>query len=69
MDRVPITSTNIKEVGYDATSNTLEILFKDGAIYRYLDVPQFVYDELLAAESAGRYFHQMIRDKYQFTRI
>jgi KTSC domain len=68
MDRIPIRSTNIKEVGYDIDSNTLEIAFTDGAIYCYLGVPKSIHDGLISAASAGQYFHRMIRDKYRFTR-
>lgn len=69
MQRIPVTSTNIKEVGYDVESSTLEIVFKDGGTYRYEGVPQSVYNGLITAGSAGQYFHRVIRDKYRFTRV
>jgi hypothetical protein len=69
MDRIPIRSTNIKEVGYDVESGTLEIMFSDGGIYRYFGVPESVYDGLINAASAGQYFHRMIRDRYRFSRV
>lgn len=68
MERIPVRSTNIKEVGYNIDSSILEIVFNDGVTYRYYDVPQSVYDGLITAGSAGQYFHRMIRDKYRFTR-
>lgn len=68
MNRIPIRSTNMKEVGYDLDTNTLEIVFRDGGIYRYFGVPESVYDGLISAASAGQYFHRMIRDKYRFSR-
>src|SRR5262245_45072312 len=67
MDRIPIRSTNIKEVGYDVGSSTLEVMFSDGGIYRYFGVPESIYDGLVRAPSAGQYFHRMIRDKYRFS--
>lgn len=69
MDRIPIRSTNIKEVGYDAESGTLEIMFSDGGIYRYFGVPESIYDGLISAASTGQYFHRMIRDRYRFSRV
>ena len=69
MDRIAIRSTNIKEVGYDAQSGTLEIMFSDLAVYQYFGVPESIHDGLVSATSAGQYFHRMIREKYRFTKV
>ncbi|MDQ6809980.1 MAG: KTSC domain-containing protein [Verrucomicrobiota bacterium] len=37
----------------------------NGAIYRYLDVPNEVYRDLLAAQSKARFYDENIRGKYQ----
>jgi hypothetical protein len=54
MDRKPVTSSNIKSVGYDPATKTLEVEFLSGSLYRHEDVPQHVYDEFMAADSNGR---------------
>jgi hypothetical protein len=69
MDRVSIASSNIKEAGFDAATNTLEVAFTDGRLYQYFDVPENVYLELRSSPSAGQYFHQNIRGVYRFARI
>lgn len=69
MDRVPIVSSNIKEAGFDTNSNTLEVLFADGRLYQYFDVPETIYQGLLSAPSAGLYFHQSIRGSFRFARL
>ncbi|MBO1741866.1 KTSC domain-containing protein [Leifsonia sp. TF02-11] len=33
MDRIPVNSSNLITVGYDAASQTLEVEFKDGTVY------------------------------------
>lgn len=66
MKRTAITSSTIKEAGYDLNSNTLEIVFNDGRRYEYFGVPEAVYLGLLEATSAGKYFHRMIRDRYRY---
>lgn len=38
MDRTPVSSTNLKSVGYDAVNRVLEIEFHDGGIYQYFNV-------------------------------
>lgn len=57
MERVPVDSTTMTSIGYDAEARILEIEFTGGAIYQYLDVPEEIYQELLNAESKGRYFN------------
>ena len=57
MERISIRSSNIVSVGYDSVSETLEIEFANG-VYQYSDVPASVYEGLISASSAGRYFHQ-----------
>lgn len=69
MKRVPVTSSNIAEVGYDATTQTLEIMFNDGAIYQYFDVPQAVYEGMLASGSVGKFFHAHVKGSYRYARL
>ena len=47
MEREPVVSSVIAEVGYNASLRTLEILFKSGAIYLYYFVPPEVHRGLL----------------------
>lgn len=56
MNRVPVVSSNVAEVGYDPETRTLEIAFVKGGIYQYFGVPASIYNGLLAAPSVGRYF-------------
>lgn len=67
--RTPVASTSLASIGYDAASQTLEVEFRSGALYRYLAVPAAVHREFMAAESKGRFFSQRIRDRYRFERL
>jgi hypothetical protein len=69
MERTPVMSSVIEEVGYNRSTRTLEILFKSGAIHLYDFVPQEAYDGLMAAEAKGTYFHRHIKAEYQSHRI
>ena len=61
-----IVSSNIKAVGYDRDSKTLQITFSNGATYTYSDVPLAMYEGLFTADSAGRYVQQFIvKGKYK----
>jgi hypothetical protein len=41
-------------------------MFINGSVYQYLDVPETVYQELMAAPSHGTYFREQIRDRYPY---
>jgi hypothetical protein len=70
MRRVPVTSTSIASVGYDAASRTLEVEFASGGhVYRYFDVPADVHAAFLEAKSHGGFFMTGVRDRYRFERI
>jgi len=68
MQRIAVASSNISEIGYDEQSATLEVLFKDGLIYQYFDVPKASFDSLLSAPSIGQFFNKEIRGVYRFAR-
>jgi len=55
-----VKSSWIISVGYNQRTRTLFIKLDRGSIYRCFDVPQFVFDSLLKAESVGRYVNQYV---------
>ena len=56
-------SSDIAEVRF--YNDTLIITFrKTNARYRYLGVPESVYEELITADSKGKYFLKNVRDHY-----
>lgn len=67
MNRIPVESSNLKSVGYE--DNVLEIEFLDGGVYQYFDVPESIYDGLVQAESAGKYFWSNIRGAFRYARV
>ena len=69
MRRTPVSSSNLASVGYDAASQTLEIEFNHGGIYRYFDVPKGEYQALMSASSHGSYFVHEIKDSYSYDQI
>ena len=69
MRRVPVISSNIAEIGYNESSQTLEILFRSGTVYQYFGVPNRVHRGLMNAVSHGQYLHQEIKGRYRYTRI
>ena len=61
MNRDAVESTSLKSIGYDPKDSVLEVEFVKGAVYRYSDVPQQVYDSVMTAESVGAAFSKLIK--------
>ena len=64
--RIPVASSNIASIGYNKEAQILEVEFHHGAIYRYVDVPEKVYKELMSSPSQGAYFMNELKDKFKY---
>jgi hypothetical protein len=69
MARVELKSTSLHAATYEEQSSFLELEFRSGASYRYSGVPAQTYQELMLAESKGRYFNQHIRNRFTYAKI
>ncbi len=69
MNRQFIDSEAFRAVGYDESTETLEIEFHDGDLYQYYNVPAVVHRDLLRAPSSGQYFAFFIKPTYQFNKV
>jgi len=67
--RVPIDSSSIASIGYDAATQTLEVEFRAYGTFRYFDFPEFLYNGLMLAPSKGSFFNQRIANRYRFEEI
>ena len=67
---ITVNSTNIDSVGYNADTQTLTVKFKvSGQTYEYLNVPQTLYEGLMASESKGKYINDNIRSQFNYRRV
>lgn len=69
VNRTPVSSSSVASVGYDPNTMTLEVEFKNGSVYQYFDVPEAVYQELMIADSVGRYLNENIKNSYRYTKL
>ncbi len=64
-----VKSSLLNKVGYDAEAKVLAIRMNNSSdTYYYQDVPQSIYDSLLAADSKGRYYVKNIKGKFKTDR-
>jgi hypothetical protein len=69
MNRESVSSTNISEIGYDEERRILEVLFSNGGVYQYFDVPPHIYAELRQASSVGQYLNANIKGNSRYARV
>lgn len=63
-----VDSSNVEQLGYDADRMELHVLFKNGALYVYSDVPAPVFEDLLVAPSVGSFLNREIKNVYSYAR-
>jgi hypothetical protein len=63
MERLPVKSSNIKSIGYDEVTKTLEVEFTNRGVYQYKEVPKDIYEGFSKAESIGKYFAKNVKAK------
>ena len=68
MKREKVKSSNIASAGYDAGKKHLDIEFVKGGLYRYFDVPEDKFRNMMKAESAGKFFAAEIKNVYKIGR-
>lgn len=54
-------SSFLETVFYDVTKGEMVVKFKSGAMYKYFDVPETVYVEIMMADSPGKYLNQVVK--------
>lgn len=70
LEAVPVAaSSNIKEAFYDLDTQTLLVSFNRGAIYSYSQVPGEVATDFGKALSAGEFFAQNIKGKFDYKKV
>lgn len=69
IDVAVVDSSVISKAEYCNQSDQMLITFKNGRIYMYDDVPRNVFDEMISAESVGRYFNSHVRNLYKFNEM
>lgn len=69
MQRLPVDSSDLVSIGYDAKERVLEIEFKENRIYQYLDVEPEVYERFMRTDSYGEFFFAQINKHYRYKRV
>lgn len=69
MKRTKVKSSNVASVGYDVNGKKLEVEFKDGAVYQYLEVSAEVHSRLRRSKSPGKFIHTYVKGAYESEKV
>ena len=69
MERIYVMSSDIKSIGFEEASGTLEIEFLDGSILQYHNVPKIAHLALMTARAKALHFRSYIQGKFPETKI
>ncbi len=68
-DMIPVSSSNVSEIGYDVENETVYVRFLNGSLYIYKGVPVADFEGLKNAPSVGSYLHRNYKNVYPYERI
>jgi hypothetical protein len=69
MPRQRVRSSAVAQIGYDPIEKTLEVAFRGGKVYEYLNVPETTYYDLLLSDSIGRFVNTQIKTTYDVREV
>lgn len=67
VDMKAVQSSNIAAVGHEGS--TLYVRFKSGPTWKYSDVNEATYQEMLGADSIGSYFGKHIKPNHKTEKV
>ena len=65
---LPVESSAVARIGYDAESEEAYVEYLGGGLYAYEGVPPDVFEELAEAESKGTFVNAVIK-RYPFREV
>ncbi len=62
-------SSNISRFGYEEASQILHVEFKNGSLYNYFDIPEYIFSGMKNAVSKGQYLTENIKGNYRYAKV
>ena len=64
-----VASSNVRAIGYDSHTQTLEVEFHNGSVYQYYGVPDHLHERFMQASSKGGFLHNYVKNQYPYSRV
>ena len=62
-------SSVVTSFSYKIDKRTLKVVYTSGAVYDYIGVEEYVYEQMKQAESKGAFLNMVIKPKYPFRKV
>lgn len=69
INHMPVQSSSVETIGYDAETGELHVSFKGTGKYVYQRVPKHVYESLMISGSKGNFLHHNIKGNFEFAKL
>lgn len=69
MQRLPVESSDVLSIGYDAAERILEVEFHGGRVYRYRGVEPDMHAQFMKADSYGQFLFAYINGHYRYEKV
>lgn len=69
MERKKVSSGNLRSIGYDPDTHTLEVEFGGGTVIQYSKVTAETYRRLMGSSSMASFFRDNIEEEYTAKRV
>ena len=69
VEMIAVSSSNVAEIGYSESEQTVYVRYNNGSMYIYKNVPEMDFNGLLNATSIGSYLHRNFKNVYPYERI
>lgn len=68
LDWIDVDSSNVSRVAYHEDTETLAVQFHNGGLYTYSDVSEHTYQNLIGADSVGKYLNNVVKVLHPYTK-
>lgn len=59
-EMMPVDSSRVTAIGYDSTTASVLVQFRDGALWQYRNVPEHVFAEFVESGSKGKFIKDVL---------
>ena len=66
---VPVDSSNVSAIGYDADAQEIRVMFANGDTYGYTPASQELFDDFLSSGSKGQFMHRVLKRQCSARRV
>lgn len=63
MEQKPVKSSNIASVGFCPDRKCISVQFRNGSVYEYEDCDRKLFDDLMSAESKGKFVNAHLKPR------